>query len=198
MRRRIFPLALILILAGLLTLVLQEYTRHLIMPFLFIVWVGQLLFETIPQVIIWGLFVAIALLIAGRSLLKRSALPPMAPRSQPPPEGRIESWARLIEQSKKETYYRWQLAQPLQELAIDILAHRQRSTPRQIKQQLVANSLLDLPPEIQAYLRASMTSFSHLLTDRSRFRPGSAPSPLDLALEEIVQLLEDQLDYHPD
>jgi len=197
MRRRLLSLTLILILAGLLTVVLQEYTRHLIMPFLFIVWVGQLLFETIPQAIIWGLFVAIALLIAGCSLFKRSALSPTAPRLQPPPEGRIESWARLIEQSKQETYYRWQLAQPLQELAIDVLAYRQRSTPRQIKQQLVGNPL-DLPPEIQAYLQASMTSFSHLLADRSRFRPGSAPTPLDLALEEIVQYLEDQLDYHPD
>ena len=195
MRRRLLSLALILILAGLLTLGLQEYTRQLIMPFLFTVWIGQLLFETIPQVIIWGIFVAIAVMIAGRSLFKRSASLPTAPRSQPPPEGRIASWARLIEQSKRETYYRWQLAQPLQELAIDILAYRQRSTPRQIKQQLVANPL-DLPPEIQAYLQASMTSFSHLLADRSRFRP--APTPLDLALEEIVQYLEDQLDYHPD
>jgi hypothetical protein len=196
-RRRLLPLALILIVAGLLTLVLQEYTRQLIMPFLFIVWIGRLLFATIPQAIIWGVFIAIALLIAARTLFKRRPSPPAALRSHPPPEGRIENWARLIERSKQEAYYRWQLAQPLQALMVDVLAHRQRSTPRQIKELLAANAL-DLPPEIEAYLQASKTSFSHLLTDRSPFRPGSGstPTPLDLAPEKIIQFLEDQLDYH--
>jgi len=197
MKRRLLPLALILIVAGLLTVVLQEYTRQLIVPFLFLAWIGRLLVETVPQVMIWGLFIAIALLVAARSLLNRRATSPPVRRLQPPVEGRIERWATLIEQSRHETYYRWQLAQPLRALIIGVLAHRQRSTPRQIKQQLAANSI-ELPPDIEAYLQASMTSFSRLLTERSRFRPEPAPSPLDLAPEEIVQFLEDQLDYHPD
>jgi hypothetical protein len=198
-KRRLLPLALIFIVAGLLTLVLQDYTRQLIMPFLFTVWIGQILLATIPQAIVWGIFIALALLVAARTLLIRRPSPSSAVRSQPPPEGRIEHWAGLIERSKQEAYYRWQLAQPLQALMVDVLAHRQRSTPRQIKDQLAANRL-DLPPEIQAYLQASKTSFSHLLTDRSRFRPGSGstPTPLDLAPEKIIQFLEDQLDHHPD
>jgi hypothetical protein len=196
-RRRLVPLAVILIVAGLLTLVLQDYARQLIRPLLFVAWIGRLLVETIPQVFIWGIFVGIALLVAARSLFKRSVTGPPVRRSQPPAEGRIERWATLIEQSGQETYYRWQLAQPLQALIIDMLAHQQRSTPRQIKQQLAADSI-DLPPEIQAYLQASMTSFSRLLTDLSRFRPRPTPSPLDLAPEKIAQFLEDQLDYHPD
>jgi hypothetical protein len=183
--------------AGLLTLVLQDYARQLIRPFLFTAWIGRLLFGAIPQEFIWGIFIAVALLVAARSLLKRSVASPPARRAQPSAEGRIERWARLIEQSEQEAYYRWQLAQPLQALVIDLLAHRQRSTPRQIRQQLAAKTL-DLPPEIEAYLQASMTSFSHLLTGRSRFRPGSPPSPLDLAPEKIAQFLEDQLDYQPD
>jgi len=196
-RRRLLPLALILIVAGLLTLVLQDYTRQLIKPFLFLAWIGRLLLGALPQEFIWAIFVLIALLVAARNLFKPSASSPPVPRSQPSPAGRIERWATLIEQSRQETYYRWQLAQPLQALIIDVLAHRQRLTPRQIKQQLAANSL-KLPPEIQAYLQASMISFSRLLADRSRFRSGSAPSPLDLDPEEIVHFLEDQLDYHPD
>ena len=196
-RRHVVHLALILILAGLLTLVLQDYTRQLIRPLLLVAWIGRLLFGAIPQAFIWAIFIAIVLVVAVQSLLPRSVPSPPAPRRQPSAQGRIERWAILIEQSRQETYYRWQLAQPLRALIIDVLAHRRRMTPRQLKQQLAANSV-ELPPEIQAYLQTSMTSFSRLLTDRSRFRPERTPSPLDLSPEKIAQFLEDQLDYHPD
>lgn len=196
-RRHLVPLALILIVAGLLTLVLQDYARQLIRPLLFIAWIGRLLFGAVPQAFIWAIFIAIVLVVAIRSLLKRRPPAPPAPRRQPSAEGRIERWATLIEQSRQETYYRWQLAQPLRALVIDVLAHRRRLMPGQVKQQLAAGSV-ELPPEIQAYLLASMTSFSRLLTDRSRFRPERTPSPLDLSPEKIAQFLEDQLDYHPD
>lgn len=197
MRKHLLPLIAILTIAGILAFLLQDYARHFIAPTLFLLWIGRLLLESIPQVIIWGVFVAIALIIAGRSLLKRGSIPRPIRRAEAALPGRIGSWVKLIQQADQEAYYKWQLAQPLSELIVAVLAHHERLTPKQIREKLVANNL-DLPPELQAYLQASVTSFSHLLAPRSRFRPGAPASPLDHNLEQIAQFLEDKLDYQTD
>ena len=197
MRKHLLPLVAILTIAGILTILLQDYAQDFIAPILFLLWIGRLLVESIPQAVLWGIFIIIAVLIAGRSLFKRGSIPRSTRRAEPAPLGRIESWVTLIQQADQETYYKWQLSQPLSELIVAVLAHHERLTPKQIRGKLASKSL-DLPPELQAYLQASMTSFSHLLAPRSRFRAGPQPSPLDLNPGQIAQFLEDKLDYQPD
>ena len=198
MRNRLLPFGLILLLAGLLTLVLQDFTRRVIAtPLLYVFWIGRLLLESIPQIGFWWLFLFIALAVAGRSLLKHKPAPQPTRRAEKAGRGRIETWAKLIIESKQETYYKWQLAQHLQELTLAVLAHDERLTPKQIKQRLLDNQL-DMPPEIQAYLQAGMTSFSHLLGPRPRFGSKAQPSPLDLDPEQIIQFLEEKFDYRTD
>ncbi len=195
MKNRLLPLLLILLLAGLLTPVFQDFVGYVfVTPFLYLFWVGRLIFEAIPQIITWGLFLVIALTIALYSLLKHR--PPLR-RSQrafkTAHQERIETWLKLIERTDQETYYQWQLAQHLRKLTLAILAHDERLPTRQIQQRLTEGEL-DIPPEIEAYLQASLTSFSHLsdLIPRSRLR--KTASPLDPDLEQIAQFLEKRLD----
>ena len=115
------------------------------------------------------------MIITSRSLIKRGSIPQSIRRAEAAPPGRIESWVTLIQRADQETYYKWQLSQPLSELIVAVLAHHERLTPKQIREKLATESL-ELPPELQVYLQASMTSFSHLLAPRSRFRTGPQPS----------------------
>ncbi len=197
MKRNLAALPLILLLAALLTLWLGDYSRHWISPLLYIAWVGRLLLASIPQVIWWGLLLAVAFFIAGRILLSHWSRPQPPERATAAPPGRIESWATLIRQADQEFYYQWQLAQPLQELTLALLAHTERVPPAEIRQRLSQNELA-LPPDIQAYLQASLTSFSHLVPPSSRFGATSPPSPLALDPERIIRFLEDKLDHRID
>ena len=82
MRKHLLPLVVILTIAGILTILLQDYAQDFIAPILFLLWIGRLLLESIPQVIIWGVFVAIALIIASRSLIKRGSIPQSTRRAE--------------------------------------------------------------------------------------------------------------------
>lgn len=193
MKNRYLPLGVILVLAGLLTYWLQDYVRTLLVPLLYLLWLGGRLIETIPQAGIWALFLFVALIIAAGSLLKRQPAQAKIRRAEPVHQERIEGWIKLIHETKQETYYKWQLAQRLQELTLDALAHDERLTRKQIRQRLQANQL-DLPPEIEAYLQASMTSFSHFVAPEQRFiKSKRQASPLDLEPERLIQFLEESL-----
>ena len=196
MKRRWLSLALVLLLAVLLTWWVREAVADLLVPLYYLYWIARRLLETIPQVAIWAVFLFVALLLAGGSLLKRPAAQKPGRRAAPPQLNRIAAWVKLLDQANQETYYRWQLAQRMQELAVDVLAYHERCDRKEIRQQLTGRQL-DLPPEIEAYLQASLTSFSRFARPESRFakRPDS---PLDLAPERVVQFLEERFDYQLD
>ena len=189
MRRRLLLLGLLLLLTILFTPLLQELMRPILTPLLYVFWIGLLLFRSIPQEIIWGAFVFIALLIAVVSLSQKQSWSRRLPVPQVSPPERIESWAKLIRQSKQETYYRWQVAQHLRRLTLEALAQNERVTSREIQQRLLAGQL-NLPPEIEAYLKASLTSFNRLSEAAPRSRFGQPASPLDLEVEEFITFLE--------
>jgi hypothetical protein len=189
MRRRLLLLGLLLLLTILLTPLLQESIRPILTPLLYVFWIGLLLLWSIPQAGIWGAFVLIAVLIAVFSLSQKRPRSRRSPVTPAPPLERIESWAKLIRQSKQETYYRWQVAQHLRRLTLEALAQNERVTSREIQQRLMAGQL-DLPPEIEAYLKASLTSFNRLAVATPRSRFGQPASPLDLEMEEFITFLE--------
>jgi hypothetical protein len=197
-RKRFLPLGLILVVAILLTLISHNYIREAIVtPLLYFLWIGRLIFESIPQVVIWALFLFIVLLVAGRSLVKKEAQSGQSQNPETPKLERIEVWLKLLRRANQDDYYKWQLAQRIRKLALDTLAHHERLELKQVRQDLAAGEL-DIPSEIQVYLKAGMRSFSHFLGPKSRFRPRKQESSLDLETERVIQFLEDKIDDHID
>lgn len=192
-RKQLLPLGVILISAMLLAPLIRDFIRDvLVVPLLYLVWIGRIVFNTIPQAGFWGCFLLLALLTAGASLLKRGSFSARIHQAKTVQPGRVEKWANLIGQAAQEEYYQWRLAQGLRELLVDTLAYETRLTPKQIKQRM-RNAQLELPPEIQAYLLASLKSLSYLSAPRFPF--GSSPkpaSPLNLNPERVTQFLEDR------
>ncbi len=192
MRQRLLPLGIILLTAVLLAPLIRNFIREfVVIPLLYVVWIGRIVFDTIPQTAFWGCFLVMALLIASVSLLKNRKPQSRIHEVKTVQLGRVETWAKLIRQATQEDYYQWRLAQPLRELIVETLAHEARLTSKQIKQRLRADQL-DLPAEIHAYLQASLRSLSYLSAPRFRFRSRRRASPLNLDPESVVQFLEDR------
>lgn len=193
MKARFFRLALVLLLAALITPFLKDFIRDvLLLPLLYAAWLARIVFDSIPQLAIWIVFLIIALLIALRSLSGRRLARPETRERPVTVVGRIESWAHLIDRAGQEHYARWRLARELRKLALAILAAEKQLSTEQIKQQLTEGRL-DMPPEIRAYLLASMTSFSYLSPTRFWFRKKPAgSSALDLDPEQVLQFLEER------
>lgn len=193
MIRNWLPLGLLLFLALVLTLWLRDTVADMLVPLYYLYWIGRRLLETIPQVVIWALFLFVVLLLAAGSLFSSRPAKLSRRRRAPAREDRIAGWVKLLHQADRETYYKWQLAQRLQELTLDLVSHDERLPHKQVRQQLMS-SHLDLPPEVEAYLQASLISFSNFIGAESRYSSRQG-SPLDLDPEQVVRFLEEKFDY---
>ncbi len=196
-RNRVLLFVLVLLLAIPLTLLLWNVARDaIVVPLLYILWLGRLIFRAIPQVFLWLSFLVIALSHIVKSLTKQRKPAREIPDREAPSPGRVGIWTRRIHLTERRSFSRWYFAQHLHKLILDILAHHERVETRQIKQRL-ENGELDAPPEVQTYLSIGLARIFPKYTLLSRLRRylplGMRTSPLDLDLESVVQFLEERL-----
>ena len=183
----------ILVAALLLTFVADDFLDEAIIgPTLYFLWVGRLILASIPQSILWGAFLLMAVVVTWQTSFKKPRRPQRPSFAPAPSPGRIADWIRLVERSEQEVYYKWQLAQRLQRLTLKAIAHNERTSLRIIRRRLLAEKL-GLSAEIQAYFLASIASFGNFTTPKFRlFRQAPPPTPLDLEPEKIAQFLEEK------
>ncbi len=200
MRTRLLLLGLVLLLAIPLVLVLGDFARKAIaVPLLYILWIGRLLLNSIPQLPFWALLLAVALVVAGASLVGRKKPKRKASKEETDYEGRVRVLTRWIHHAAEGgDYSKWRLAQCLGQLTQEGLACRGRLDPEQVKDHLQSGEV-NAPPEIQAYLQAGLAPMSYrpagLFSRLShRLRLSAQTFPIDLDPERAVQFLEDQLE----
>ena len=188
MRTRFLLIGLLLLPVVLMAVVIQGFVRDVIVvPLFYVFWLLRLLFESISQVLLWGVFIIVVVIVTGRSLVKR------VPRLQVRPaedrrRGRVEEWLRLVRQTNQGAFGKWRLANALEQLAVDVLASQERLESREIRRRL-ENGTLEVSPEVLAYLRARMPIAS---TQRHASLRVQATT-VDHDLERVVQFLEEQL-----
>lgn len=199
MRQRLLLIGLVLLLAIPLTLVLGRFARSaIVVPAMYILWLGDLVFQSVPQVLLWAVLLAIALLVSVRSLAKSQRRVQEVREGQRESVGQVGVWAARIEAMSRGGYYEQLLAQHLGRLFLALLGYRERLNRREVQQRLEAGEL-DMPPEVRAYLEAGLAwesprpvgLFARLMR---RLRPNAYASPLDLDPERVVRFLEGRLD----
>jgi len=194
MRERLPAIGLALLLTGLLALIINGTIGDLVvMPLLFLWWAAQVLYQTIPQALLWGLFVLIAVLLVAKSLAWYSA--PLQPaESQIVAQGRVADWSRWLRDAGRDDYSRWRLAQRLSQLAVETLAFREQCPPQEISRQL-DNGTLDISPQLHAYLYAGSRPYTPKPKRRGRFgRPAQVTAenePLATDPQLVIDYLED-------
>jgi hypothetical protein len=197
-RRRLWLLGLIILLAIPLVWVFRDFAREAIAtPLLYLLWISDLFFQSVPQALFWALFIASALIIAGRSLIRGKKLAQQAHEAETVRKGQVQILTRWLHLAAQEDYFKWRLARHMRELTFAVLAQRERTTIARMRQNF--DGELDLPPEVQAYLQAGLTltfskSASPLSRLRSRLRSSAHTAELDPDLENVVQYLENQLE----
>lgn len=188
--RYLILLSLILLLAVFFTPIFNQFVREVIViPFLYLLWIGRFLLEAVPQTILWGGFSVILMMIMVISLFGKSRPMVQLYKKTPAAQGRIAPWVELIKKAERDAYFKWRLAQGLQKLALDAIAHQSDQSLKETRQQLKQGEL-NLPPEIQAYFQASLKSLGYLSPSRRLFSSKAAASPLDLDPAQVAQFLE--------
>lgn len=157
----------------------------LVTPLLYTAWGAIRIFESIPQGILWIVFMLAASMVALASLWGTSQ-GNVRHDTDMVPRGRVYEWMRLVTLAQRHEYSRWRMAQRLVLLLADIIATRERTELR-IARQRIASGAIDASPPIAAFLRAGADSY------RPRQRTllyRSESSPLDVDLEQVVVAVE--------
>lgn len=162
----------------------------LIVPVLRAFWIGQLIFDSLPQSAVWFFLVFIAVIAAWNGRIVRFENPREFERRQKPLEHTLEKYARLIYQADNDAYARWRLANRLAALA-------QRSfffdTPSQLRDWL-ASEPAEVPAELRRYLLAGLSPFEPVQRGFQLFARMDTRSGATLALdpELVVRFLEER------
>lgn len=189
--KRLLPFAVILTIAAIASPFLSDIIRELIvLPLLYVFWIGRFLLQAIPQEILWGLFVGLLAITLIISLMARHKSKTRLRQPTTAPQGRVEGWADLLHQAQRDPYFKWRLAQRLQKLTLSTLAHQRSISLKQIRQQLRQGQLDGLPPELQTYFLASLRSLAQLPAKSHPFQSRSTPSELDLDPMRVVYYLQ--------
>jgi hypothetical protein len=189
MRQRIIFLAAVLLAAAVLAYSFAETVRdRLIAPLAYDFWQLGHYYRAIPQQIFWaGLIMVVLYLIlltVSDFTLRSGGGEKRAVRRGP-----VESLARNLEQRNQGIYFKWQIANQLAGLALDILKHQKRLFPGRKLRGRDWNP----PPEVEKYLDAALnTTFADYPLPR---RLGPRPiTPFDADIEPVLDFLESELE----
>ena len=196
MNDRFALVSLTLLLVGLLALIVSGAVREVIViPLLALLWLMRLVYEIIPQVALWGGFLAIAALVAWKSLATpRTALRvPWAISTRPTP---VAFWAGMFQRAAGDRYARWRLAQRLGRFTLELLASQEQGQTRGVWHYLRDESQA-IPPAVRAFLQAGTRPYRPLPTIWRRWWPWGArvemrADPLDLDPAEVVRFLDER------
>jgi len=199
MRKRLIGVSLILLISIPLAIILSEFTREVLLSFLLrLSWFVRLYMDSLPQPILWAVFISIAIVVAARSMLKRRSTPEVTSEAARLRMGRVHNLMQAISRTSEGLYFKWRLAQHLLGLTLEMLAHQERTSQDRVRERLKSGGL-DAPSEIEAYLLAGLTPVlstrSNLITRlKQAIMPTHRISPLDLDPDRVIQFLEDQLE----
>lgn len=212
-RRRLFLLSLLLIAvaAFLGRDLFQEYVAP---ELLYTAWRVYILVDTIPQIILWGILVALLIVMAARSMNPRRApgSPEVPPGAYRP--GRIGDLARSLRFMESSRYVRQETLRALDRLVVETLSQSSRRERPEIERAW-AGGEVPVDEAVREFLApvrrrdplpdpspAPVTGRFPWLVRRRRdlaswlrtWRPGSPAKALDPRLEQTVRFLERAVD----
>jgi hypothetical protein len=171
-----------LLVAITLAFFLQDVIRRTVVtPLAYLWWLLNLIYATLPQLLLWILLLAGLILVASISLLnwytggRKYSEPPK------PFLGPVESLAGWITNTGEGNYYKWMIANRLGKLKQEMdlrLGNRGRVPPETLRRYLkagVEESFVDYPLPRLSFMR-------------------KMPTPFDAEVDKAVEFLESELE----
>jgi hypothetical protein len=195
MKKSLLWIGLILLFAAPLVIVLHGFARKVIVvPLMYIFWAGHHIFQSIPQSILWALFLAIAILTSLKSLVKPQKPNDIVKDVEKENLGQVSLWAERFHMKNE-----WTISRYLKELVVTALAYNRQQSHKKIREDIESGEL-DTSSEIQALLKLGFKRIpesSHRSFLRYLFRPRSRKKialSLEFEPEKVVKFLENQLE----
>ena len=189
-RRRVLLAFAGLSLPIVLAIVFQDFFREtVVVPILYVLWVVYLYVVSLPQALVWGVFLGLALLAVtlaaprATRFQQRRGFPDRLEEA-----GRVAAWVERVRLAKRSLYFQHALARRLGKLTLAILAQPKRLEPDALKVQLMRGDLDGrMPQEALEYLKWGLLRRPPGGSAR-RAEPLQAPRALVRYLEERLHL----------
>ncbi|MFQ5408298.1 MAG: hypothetical protein ACE5FI_07760 [Anaerolineales bacterium] len=191
MRRAWLVAGLVFVLLALAWLLRGVVSVVLLAPIVYISWLAGVVYGSMPQPVLWAVFVLIAIVLATRDLLRPFRVGYDPEPVTPVRRGRVEAWAWLLYLAGSGVYSRWRLARDLAEQAAAQYAFQHGADVADVRQQL-ARGQIDMPPALSAYFVAGLNATAPVRRRLALFRRGLRVPvhPLDLDPEVAIAYLE--------
>lgn len=164
---RTLPLAILLLVAILLSLFLPDFFRQVILaPILSRVATLYGIYRGFPQNVMWGFLVFIAFVIALYTL-RPSPTKQDTPYQEEQRESRLRQLSLMTRHAQNGQHARWELAREMQSLTLKLMQLETAETPETLRQR-IQQGHLPAPPEIVALLDlcAALPSYRSFLDAR--------------------------------
>jgi hypothetical protein len=141
---------------ALLLLLRQTVREAVVVPILYLAWLGNLVFRSIHQAIFWALFsLAVAVLLftslPRRSRPRRAATRPVG---RAPENRRVATWAALAARLADESRADFFASREFRKLIVSVWAYRVNLSPMELESD-IRSGVLEVPPEWRFYFQAS-------------------------------------------
>lgn len=201
-RNRVILIAALGLIA-IVTFLVRDYVRQSVAPgVLYLLWLTQRLFISLPQAFWYALFLLAALILIARSL--RQGRPTI--KHQTPLNkryySRVEELTRLAGQAHHSDYFARRLDRQLADLTLEILGYEARLTPLQA-QAAVEKERGRIPDTLYLFLQQNSSQRNgsdlmtpppnRLITLAQRLR-GRGPHKPTSTLADVIIYLEQQLE----
>jgi hypothetical protein len=199
MTKRPWLIGLVLILSIPLAFLVKDFVRDvLLVELMRMVWTVGILFDSLPQALIWAMFLLLALNVAVRSLIAARRRGQRGSRFSSEPVGQVQRLAMRIRSTDRAEYHTWHLTRHLAKLVAAVLAFREGTTPSRATWKVRSGSF-EGPEEVRTYLQRGVSTkpfepTGPLVGLRRRFTQSPHHHPVDPRLEAVVRFLEDKLE----
>ncbi|MFZ1395333.1 MAG: hypothetical protein WAS33_00450 [Candidatus Promineifilaceae bacterium] len=164
---RSLPLAILLLVAVLLSLFLPDFFRQVILaPILSRVATIYGIYRGFPQNVMWGFLLFIAFVMA-LYVLRPSPNPSEPPFAEEKGESRLRQLALMTNHAQTGQHARWELAREMQSLTLSLMQLETAETPETLRERIQLGDL-PAPPEIVQLLDlcATLPSYRSFLEAR--------------------------------
>jgi len=199
---RFVPLALLLFIITLLSLILPGFFQRVIyVPIASRLVVLFNIYRGIPQNIMWAVMVFITvwiMLVALRPAPSRDD----APLEEEKGSSRLIKLIQLAADARKGQHARWELAREMQQVALQVMQAETGETAVSLRQRIAHGDIVNAPPEIAALLRlcADLPNYRSFIEARDAAPNKRIPQldalDLDAAAAALVQWHKSNQEQH--
>ena len=187
---------IVLIAVAVFALLMVDQVRSLILlPFLYVIWIARIVYESLPQIFWWMVALFILTIIASRSLIRKRSPKFEAGTGKRPRASRVDAWINIMENASKGGYFKWYQAYEISQLLIKVV-----SSQEDLENDLQNGGLVryqdQLPPEILEYLEVGLDaqkSFNYTEPGLRIFSRQAGPQ-LKQEPDRLIEFMEEHLD----